>query len=40
MKDRKRTKLKENLGHTPMEVLWGILFGISLTFVLYYILYV
>jgi acid phosphatase family membrane protein YuiD len=21
MKDRKRTKLKENLGHTPMEVL-------------------
>jgi acid phosphatase family membrane protein YuiD len=37
---RRKTKLKERLGHTPSEVLGGILFGVSLTFVLYYILYV
>jgi acid phosphatase family membrane protein YuiD len=39
MKNRKK-KLKENLGHTPAEVAGGIFFGIILTFVLYYILYV
>ena len=39
MKNRKK-KLKENIGHTPIEVAGGILFGIVLTFVLYYILYV
>ncbi|MDR3168784.1 MAG: divergent PAP2 family protein [Candidatus Peribacteria bacterium] len=40
MKEKRKTKLKERLGHTPMEVLGGIVFGITLTFVLYYILYV
>ena len=40
MKGKRRTKLKERLGHTPIEVLGGILFGVILTFVLYYILYV
>jgi acid phosphatase family membrane protein YuiD len=37
---KRKSKLKERLGHTPIEVLGGIIFGISLTFVLYYILYV
>ena len=37
---KRKTKLKERLGHTPVEVLGGILFGVILTFVLYYILYV
>lgn len=40
MKNRKKSKLKERLGHTPVEVLGGIVFGVSLTFILYYILYV
>lgn len=40
MKEKRKTKLKERLGHTPVEVLGGIVFWISLTFVLYYILYV
>ncbi|MDR0369650.1 MAG: divergent PAP2 family protein [Candidatus Peribacteria bacterium] len=40
MKNRKKNKLKERLGHTPVEVLGGIIFGVSLTFILYYILYV
>jgi acid phosphatase family membrane protein YuiD len=40
MKEKRKTKLKERLGHTPMEVLGGIVFGTTLTFVLYYILYV
>ncbi|MDR0630864.1 MAG: divergent PAP2 family protein [Holosporales bacterium] len=40
MKEKRKTKLKERLGHTPIEVLGGIIFGIALTFVLYYILYV
>jgi acid phosphatase family membrane protein YuiD len=40
MRDKRKAKLKENLGHTPFEVLGGILFGVILTFVLYYIIYV
>lgn len=36
----KKTKLRERLGHTPFEVFWGILFGIVLTFVFYYVFYV
>lgn len=40
MKNKRKSKLKERLGHTPVEVLGGIIFGISLTFILYYILYV
>ena len=37
---KRKTKLKERLGHTPVEVLGGILFGVILSFVLYYIIYV
>lgn len=40
MKWGKKTKLNERLGHTPIEVLGGLLFGMLLTFVLYYIVYV
>ena len=40
MKNRKKSKLKERLGHTPIEVLGGIVFGICFTFILYYMLYV
>lgn len=36
----KKVTLKERLGHTPFEVLWGMIFGIIMTFILYYILYV
>ena len=37
---QKKSKLKERLWHTPMEVMWGFLFGVILTFVFYYIRYV
>jgi acid phosphatase family membrane protein YuiD len=37
---KSKHKLKENIGHTPLEVIGGVIFGIVLTFVLYYILYV
>ena len=40
MTEQKKSKLKERLWHTPMEVLWGFLFWIILTFVFYYIRYV
>ncbi len=40
MKETKKQTLKERLGHTPLEVLWGMVFGIILTFILYYLLYV
>lgn len=36
----KKSKLKERLWHTPIEVLWWFLFGAILTFVFYYIRYV
>lgn len=36
----KKSKLKERLWHTPIEVLWWFLFGVILTFVFYYIRYV
>jgi acid phosphatase family membrane protein YuiD len=36
----KKIKLRERLGHTPFEVFGGILFGIVLTFVFYYLFYV
>lgn len=36
----KKVKLRERLGHTPFEVFGGILFGIVLTFVFYYLFYV
>lgn len=36
----KKSKLKERLWHTPIEVMWGFIFWVVLTFVLYYIRYV
>ena len=36
----KKSKLKERLGHTPIEVLWWFLFWAILTFVFYYVRYV
>lgn len=33
--DNKYNYLKERLGHTPIEVLWGIIMGIALTVILY-----
>ncbi len=36
MKQEKGNPLKERLGHTPVEVLWWILIGFIVTFVLYY----
>lgn len=32
--------LKERIWHTPLEVLWWIIFGCILTYVLYYIIYI
>ena len=40
MTQQKKSKLKERLWHTPIEVLWGFLFWVILTFVLYYRRYV
>jgi acid phosphatase family membrane protein YuiD len=37
---QKKSKLKERLWHTPLEVMWGFLFWVILTFVFYYIRYV
>ena len=37
---QKKSKLKERLWHTPIEVMWGFIFGVILTFVFYYIRYV
>ena len=37
---QKKSKLKERLWHTPIEVMWGFIFWVVLTFVLYYIRYV
>ncbi|HKL43671.1 MAG TPA: divergent PAP2 family protein [Candidatus Absconditabacterales bacterium] len=36
MKQEKSSPLKERIGHTPIEVFGGMLFGIVITFVLYY----
>ena len=36
----KKQTLKERLGHTPFEVVGWMLFGIVITFILYYTLYV
>jgi acid phosphatase family membrane protein YuiD len=40
MQPAKKLKLKERLWHTPIEVMWGFLFWVILTFVFYYIRYV
>ena len=40
MTEQKKSKLKERLWHTPVEVIWGFLFWVILTFVFYYIRYV
>lgn len=32
--------LKERIWHTPLEVLWWIVFGCVLTYILYYIIYI
>ena len=37
---QKKSKLKERLWHTPIEVMWGFIFWVVLTFVFYYIRYV
>ena len=37
---QKKSKLKERLWHTPIEVMWGFFFWVILTFVFYYIRYV
>ena len=38
--EQRKSKLKERLGHTPIEVIWGFIFWVVLTFVFYYIRYV
>ena len=40
MTQPKKSKLKERLWHTPIEVMWGFIFWVFLTFVFYYIRYV
>ena len=40
MSEQKKSKLKERLWHTPIEVMWGFIFWVVLTFVFYYIWYV
>ena len=40
MTQPKKSKLKERLWHTPIEVMWGFIFWVVLTFVFYYIRYV
>ena len=40
MSQTKKSKLKERLWHTPIEVMWGFIFWVFLTFVFYYIRYV
>ena len=40
MTEQRKSKLKERLWHTPLEVMWGFMFGVVLTFVFYYIRYV
>ena len=40
MSEQRKSKLKERLWHTPIEVMWGFIFWVALTFVFYYIRYV
>ena len=40
LQPQKKSKLKERLWHTPIEVMWGFVFWVILTFVFYYIRYV
>jgi len=40
MSEQRKSKLKERLWHTPIEVMWGFIFWVILTFVFYYIRYV
>ena len=40
MSEQRKSKLKERLWHTPIEVMWGFVFWVVLTFVFYYIRYV
>ncbi len=35
-----KSPLKERIGHTPVEVVWGILFGSVLTYMLYYLYFI
>lgn len=37
---QKKSKLKERLWHTPIEVMGWFIFGVILTFVFYYLRYV
>ena len=40
MSQQKKSRLKERLWHTPIEVMWGFVFWVILTFVFYYQRYV
>lgn len=40
MTEQRKSKLKERLWHTPLEVIGWFIFGVVLTFVFYYIRYV
>jgi len=40
MSEQRKSKLKERLWHTPLEVMWGFILWVVLTFVFYYIWYV
>ena len=40
MTEQRKSKLKERLWHTPIEVMWWFIFWVVLTFVFYYIRYV
>lgn len=40
VKDVKKPPLKERIGHTPIEVMWGVVFGSVLTLILYYFMYI
>ena len=40
MTEQRKSKLKERLWHTPIEVMWWFVFWVVLTFVFYYIRYV
>jgi acid phosphatase family membrane protein YuiD len=40
LQKKQKSPLKERIGHTPLEVAWGIIFGSVLTYMLYYIYFI
>lgn len=40
LQKKQRSPLKERIGHTPIEVAGGILFGTILTYIFYYVYYI